>query len=85
MIPESYMEWPAQSKGEDPTDDGPPGAIQAYGHWRHLQASVAPPRREDGIFMFTEKLLCARNIHRHPPALGDSALGWTATLSALLG
>ena len=21
MIPESYMEWPAQSKGEDPSDD----------------------------------------------------------------
>jgi hypothetical protein len=21
MIPESYMEWPAQSKGEDPTED----------------------------------------------------------------
>jgi len=21
MIPESYMEWPAQSKGEDPLDD----------------------------------------------------------------
>src|SRR5262249_33463448 len=43
--------------------------LQAHSHWRHLQAPIAPPRREDGIFVLTQKLLGDGNIHRRLPSL----------------
>src|SRR4029450_4381995 len=39
MIPESYMEWPAQSKGEDPSDDHPSLTLLA----KILLPSASPP------------------------------------------
>jgi hypothetical protein len=31
------------------TYDGPPGAIQAHRHRRHVETPIAPPRREDRL------------------------------------
>src|SRR5262249_58327317 len=50
-------------------DNGPSGAIQAHSHGRHVQAAIAPPRREDGIVVLAEKVLCVGNIHRRAPSL----------------
>src|SRR4030095_11986276 len=51
------------------TDDGPPGAIQAHRHRRHVETPIAPPCHEDRMLMFTETLLGDGNSHRYPPSL----------------